>query len=206
MPLTLPYPTFTAGTVIDPTAVNANNTAIVTKFAGNLNNADLAADAGIAYTKLAAYYEHLDVHLIVYPAMFAAGWPGGNIIAAGVPVPGVAGDTPWTVTAVTWCCTDTGGGTGTFDVLWGYFTGGAFVSSTALLAAATTITQGAGANDSNDGTSALAAATVDVGFTANSPHHFVLRSTGADATTLTGGQLYNFLSVTVRMRRAISAG
>jgi hypothetical protein len=139
MSLNLPVPTFTTGDVITATSFNANNAAIIAKFAGGISNADLSVAAGISPSKLSASYEHMDVNLCVTTSQLAAGWPGGTVIVAGAPVPGVAGETSWEATSVTWSCTDTGGGTGTFDVVWGYFFAGAFVPIINNKAAAGTI-------------------------------------------------------------------
>lgn len=207
MAVTLPN-TFASKTTIEGADLDANFTALANKFAAAISSGDLSASAGILLSQLEASIEHMDVNLYLdgtqiaaFPvAAPAAGWPASDTMVA-VPVIGLTGAATWVATDCYWVCNDTGGGTATFDVVWGEYNAAGAWSTVATVAAAT-ITNAAGANDGNDGVAAMAGGgpvTLTVGA---GPRSLAIVATGADATTMSAAS--GFFSATVRLRRAIS--
>lgn len=199
MALTLRHYPLASG-VFNLTHLNENLADIQNKF-GSIDNSDVASDAAIAVTKLAAANAEWTAQLIVNGAMLAAGWPAVSATTPliAVPMPGQSGDTSWIATDVTWVCNDVGAGTGLFDVRYGSFDGaGAWVDAGTLVTAVTI--DDVAANTGNEGRSSRLAVSIPNGADVTS---IALMSGGVDATALSTAQ--GFLSVSVRLRRVLQS-
>ena len=215
MAVTLPFPTLT-GTIVS-TQLDSNFSTLGNKF-GNIVNADIASGAAIDIDKLSAQYERMLVTLKVVTTIDSAAATSVNglndaslsAVTTGArldycPIPGDSSDTNWEIYDVSWICTDTGDGTTTVSVQWGYFDGtGAWVSS-ATSVSAITLANAAANNDANDAHHVNSSATT-LDFNAgsvNTPRSLalVLGTVGTGTLTAEG----SFLAVSISMRRKIQA-
>jgi len=187
--------------------------AIVGKFSAAIANGDISGSAGILLSQLEASKEHMDVVLNVTSTCVigAGGWADYSgpppIPFCIIPVPVISQTPAWEVSHVYWVCNNTGTGTGTFRIDWGEVdTGGAAgVWSQVSSVATGTLTNAVANGDLNAGTATLGTTTLTQSTGVRS---LALIATGADATTMdntTQGANEEFLSVTVRIRRDISA-
>lgn len=197
MTATIPYGTLTDP--IDREEIMANFRALAAKL-GALDTSDLTASAGITVAQMASPYQDAFVHLEVRAEALASGWPGSGILAA-APYPGISTNEAWKAVAVHWACTDTGGGTGAFNVKLGTFVSGNFVSATTI-ASSVLISNGAAANDSNSGAEFTKTYANGTGLSfAADPRSIVIQGSSADASTLTAQG--SFVHVCVTLRRAV---
>jgi hypothetical protein len=204
MALSLPH-TFASKTIVSGSELDEQFAAVQNKFAAGIASGDLNASAGILLSQIEASYEHMDIMLEYLMDSGAAGWPAAATVLDYKPLYGDNTHTNWVVTGVQWMCNDTGAGTGTFDIDWGYFDDatGAWASVASLFSAAKAIANPtAGANNPNQKEEALASATVPLTFGAQ-PRMLRLFSNNADGTCMsTAG---DFFRAVVRLRRPISS-
>lgn len=201
MSLTLTGYPLVAG-VVPLSTLNTYFSQLQTKF-GNIDDSDIMTGANINVDKLQYQYQEALVSLVVRKADLTAGWPAASATAplVAVPIPGTNGDPSWTVTDIYWVCTDTGDGLGQFSVRYGYFNNGSW-SNTASIAVGKTISNPAAGVDRPNGASILENGSGSIAFSTN-PSYIGLFSDAVSATTLAGGSSYDFLSVSIILRRKI---
>jgi hypothetical protein len=201
MSLTLTGYPLVAG-VVPLSTLNSWFSLIQNKF-GAIDDNDIATGASINIDKLQYQYQEMLVSLTIKRQDLAAGWPAGSASTplVAVPIPGTNGDPDWTATDVFWVCTDTGDGLGQFDVRYGYFNNAVWSNTASVITGTVMGNPAAGANQPNGG-SALEGGSVAITLTAN-PSYLALMSANVSATTLAGGAQYDFLTVSVILRRKI---
>lgn len=191
----------TLSTTYDSTEVDANFANITSKFNGNIINADVNSSAAIAASKLAYRVEHLVLTKTWEEGQQpfnAGGWPATATVLGYLILPGYGNGTDWVVTDVEWACTDTGAGAATFDINFGDMSTASF-SGTSILSSDITITNNAGAEDSNAGQGAISGTTYTCAFDSTNTKMFqIITSSAADATTLSAGNGYFSLSILLR--------
>ena len=201
MALAFPYD-FASKTAVTGAELQAQFAAVGNALDAGLTTANISPLAGILSTQLSVAYEHIIVPLTINTVGMGAAWPGGNVYVAGATLPGTTAEGNWACTGVNWVCTDIGGGTGTFQVDWARYFGGAWTVDQAILNAATVV-------GAVTGTGVLAGVVTSLALpfnAANGPSALLLKSVGGDATMLVGGAAYDFLTVSVRLTRIINNG
>ena len=124
--------TFAAGAVIDPTLVNANNTAIAAKFNGQIGGSDLVGSSDpVLLSSLVASRQRIQAKLR-FNNPVTGFWCAGSLLDFYPLVQESA--VGWTADSITWFCAQVGAGVGQFQVQLGTFNGsGAWVSSYTLV-------------------------------------------------------------------------
>jgi hypothetical protein len=194
MALTYSYPTLS--NPVSKAEIEANFADVAAKFS-QIVSADLSSSAGIVSTQLSQPYQEIWV-----PLLYAggAGMPVANTILDVAPIPGSNGDTAWTATDVAWVCTDTGAGTGTFDVVYGGYVAGVFTGVTNIALAVSISEGGAGANDARQNYG-LSGGSVSLAYT-TTVRSIALRVATQDATTVSAAG--SFLKVMVCLKRYLT--
>lgn len=200
MALTLRHYPLASG-VFNLTHLNENLSDIQDKF-GSIDNSDIASDAAIAATKLAASNQEWVVQLI-YHFGDAGQWPAdssGATPLVAVPMPGQNGDTSWVATDVTWVTNDVGSGDALFDVRYGSYNGSGVWANAGSIVTDVAIDD-AGANDTgNQGRSARLAVSIPNGSSVTS---IALMSAGQGTDAI--AEASSFLAVSVRLRRVLQS-
>ena len=182
--------TFTAGTVIDPAAMNANFNAIAAKFNAGIVAADVNAAAGIGLSQLAASRQSRDLTIRITPQQLPGlTWPGTTTLVAAVPF---FDDTAgvWTATRVTWYCSNYGGKAGVFQVR--------FVNTLlGVLSNPITVASNLGITNNTGDSGAI---NVAMTFAA-ARNCIIVEGTTADATTMNNA--LNYMDVVVTLQRTI---
>jgi hypothetical protein len=187
--------TFNGKTTIVGQDFDDNFGEITTKFNQGIENADIAADAAIDATKLGQNKFHVLVTFKVRDTDLASGWPASGVLDI-QPIAGLAGT--WNVDSIEWACTDTGAANCTFDIQTATLSTGS-VSTVTDLTGDITISNGAGADDTDYNAVTPLVSTVTVG----SNECLVLQATAAgSATTLTTAP--SVFAATVRLSRVIT--
>jgi len=165
---------------------------------GNITGIDFRENAGIEIKKLAGSFQEMVI------TIDADEWGAANAIIAATPLPGSGGDMNWVATDAQWICTDTGDGTGTFNIVYGaYNSSGTWVTATTI-ASAVALPNAAGADDANDGR-ALEGGSVSLVFdtteipTAPNSIAIQVNAAGANVLSATTG----FLTVSVTLKRLL---
>ncbi len=146
MSLTLPNTSLS-----DPpnkTEIEDNDAALAEKFNGNIVDDDISGSAAIGTAKLAArdFEFVLSVKGLIGEITFSTTTPSFYI-----PLPGTSGDGTYTVTDVSWFCSDVGDQTTDFTVTWGRFSAGSW-SASGTIATITNMTGENGANTAGHAT------------------------------------------------------
>ena len=111
--------TFTAGATIDSEEIDENFEDVAEIINGGLTNENIASDAAISITKLAAYKQDLLVHIPISNPALLTGTTATAIVSAIVAFPADSGVT-WTVTDVQIPVYRASAGTAlVVDVCWG---------------------------------------------------------------------------------------
>jgi hypothetical protein len=138
--------TFTGQSSLNPAHLDQNFSDTASKINGGITDENIASGANINTAKLANRDFGFVASLKASSPQWAAAVAGGELLDL-VPIPHNLTDT-WTLVGWAWSCTDTGNGAGIFRVEKGHFVAGVWTADATLINA-TTITNGAGANDSN---------------------------------------------------------
>lgn len=167
-----------------------------------INAADIV-DRSITTDKLTNRFQEMLVMLSVRAGDLAAGWPAATLLDA-FALPGSTGDNVWTITDIQWVCTDTGDGTGTGAIEYGYFdTSGTWQTlSTVDTFTLSQPSGGAGTDRTNSVIEVTGGSTqVSAGSEARS---LALLSATANANTL--GLAGSFLRMGLRLSRPLLVG
>lgn len=199
MALVLPNPSL-GTSVVDPTALEDNFSAITTKFSQGITTADLSTTAGIGSTQLAQPYQRnsLRVHEIGSGSgLVATGGGTGLIKATLTPIYNDGGGN-WTLERVSWVCTDTGAGTGICSVQWGYYDSAGVWQGTNIVTGITIDDPTGGANLANQGSKAGTTLTFD-----SNDRSLVVLVTTSDGTAISAATEY--IAFTFHLKRILTA-
>ena len=192
--------TLAAG-VVNRANLNSIFAAIVSKFAGNIDNSDISSSANIAPTKLSASNQECWINFAWEFDLHGA-WPAVSATTPrtkAIPLPGQSADTSWVATDVTWACNDVGTANGSFDVRYGHYDAAGAWTNDGSVTTGVTITRAID-NAGNQGRSARLAVTIPNGATVSS---IALMSAGAGTGVVTAAG--SFLCVSVRLRRVLQS-
>jgi len=112
--------TTSLSSTITKSELEGNFTSIQSKFSAGIDNSDIKSGAGINISKLSASKEYTTVTLETRAD--GTGLNTTDQLRDIVPFPGLTGNSSsWTLKSAAWACTDVGGGTGTFEIIWAQY-------------------------------------------------------------------------------------
>lgn len=193
------FPTTSYSTSFTSTEHDDNRDAIASKF-GNIVDSDIRTGANIDIDKLSANQQEVWCHLLYHEIVNGAVWPATSATTplAVFPLPGSDADTAWTVTDVSWICTDTGTAAGSFDVRYGAYVAGTWTNAGTVIAGVSMPVVGAG----NLGNQGRAVEGGSVTLTQSSTvRALALMSAGQGTAVMNGGA--DYLMVSVALKRKI---
>jgi len=133
--------TTSLSSTITKSELEGNFTTITNKFNAGIDNTDIKTGAAIAVSKLAASKEYTVVTL--ESRGDGTGLDTDDQFRDMVPLPGLSGTQgSWTLLNASWVCTDVGGGTGTFDVVWAQYDANGNYAAVATVIGAQVLTKG----------------------------------------------------------------
>jgi hypothetical protein len=199
----------TLSTTIVASEIEANFTDLVNKF-GSIDDSDIASNAAITITKLAAYnFEFLMNLTLRGPNVAGAAGDDPIVWSTTEPslvmgLPGTSADGTYTVISGNWFCTDVGDQTNDFTLTAGYYDTANppvwTVDTTIATVTNMPANDAAGPNNDNGGMGNITISSGTITLDASDPRFIGINFPNAEGGTFLDDKR-DFLSVTLKLRR-----